>query len=131
MAKVLKQNVVLRDNPPVGLLHAFVAGQTLPAWAEEQVKNSPHLFNESGDSRTSATQRTRAQVDAATPKPKKVEKKPVEEELEVPKVHASKKIWFDFAKKAYGLDVDYSAITRDEIVEKVKELDPDLEIPED
>ena len=73
----------------------------------------------------------RDRVDAATPKPKKVEKKPVEEELEVPKVHASKKIWFDFAKKAYGLDVDYSAITRYEIVEKVKELDPDLEIPED
>lgn len=131
MAKVLKQNVVLRDNPPVGLLHAFVAGQTLPAWAEEQVANSPHLFRESGDTRTSATKRTRAQIDAATPKPERVEEEPVEDELEVPRVHSSKKIWFDFAKKAYGLDVDYSAITRDEIVEKVKELDPDLEIPED
>lgn len=131
MAKVLKQNVVLRDNPPVGLLHAFVAGQTLPAWAEEQVKDSPHLFRESGESRTSSTQRTRAQVDASTPKPKKAEKRVEAEELEVPKAHASKKIWFDFAKKAYGLDVDYSAITRDEIVEKVKELDPDLEVPED
>lgn len=131
MAKVLKQNVVLRENPPVGLLHAFVAGQTIPAWAEEQVSNSPHLFKGAGDDRTSSTQRTRAQIDAVTPKPKKVKEKPVEDELDVPRVNSSKKIWFDFAKKAYGLEEEYSAITRDEIVEKVRELDPDLEIPED
>lgn len=122
MGRVLKHNTMLRRNPPNGEITVLKAGDELPDWAEGRV--GEHLFEDARGSRI---------------EPKEVERKlpshpvvePEEEpELKVPTRKAGAPTWRKFAKEAGIIDLPAKA-TRDEIIEKVLEHNPDLEIPED
>ncbi|MDD2326430.1 MAG: hypothetical protein PHW63_10635 [Alphaproteobacteria bacterium] len=121
MGKTLKFNTAIRRTPPAGDITFFKAGDTLPEWAESFVGS--HLFED---------------AQGSTNGPKEVERKlpagqvvepPVEKELTVPSRKAGAATWKKFAKEA-GYTVPPRA-TRNEIIEKVLEHNPGLEISED
>lgn len=120
MGKVLKHNVMLRRNPPAGEVSSFKAGDTLPDWAEDRV--GEHLFE---DARGEVEPK---EVERKLPEPPAV-KPEAEKELEVPSRKKSVATWRKFAKEA-GVELPAKA-NREEIIEKVVEKHPDLEIPED
>lgn len=121
MGRTLKQNVVLRRNPPVGPLTTLKAGETVPDWAEDLV--GEHLF-EDGQGDVAAPKevdRSLISLPENPPEP--------EEELKVPKRTAAAATWRKFATDQAKVKLPAKA-TRDEIIEKVLESHPDLEIPE-
>lgn len=116
MAKILKQNVVLRraisESPVV-----FLKGETLPAEYEHLVGD--HLFTEGP-----APKKAKAR-----PKTKKTEPlapSPEEEGLTVPGRNASKATWLKFAQ-ANDIAVPENA-GRDDIADLVKAKLPDLDV---
>lgn len=120
MARVLKQNTMLRRNPPVGPITYLSVGDTVPDWAEDRIGD--HLFEDGrGDvAAPKEVDRKLVEVPEKTPEPKP--------ELEVPSLKAAAATWRKFAKEA-GVDLPAKA-TRDEIIELVRIEHPDLEIPE-
>lgn len=121
MANVLKQNVMLQRNPPAGEVTSFKAGDTLPDWAEDLV--GKHVFEDGRGDVAAPKEVDRKLVEVPEP-----EAEP-ETELKVPSRKAAAATWRKFAKEA-GVEVPAKA-TRDEIIEKILENNPDLEIPED
>lgn len=124
MGKILKHNVFVSDNPPAGNLVALLAGQEVPDWAEEQLKDSPHLFREPEDANTIRPRN----LPADKPKPKakaEIEKtEKVEEAVEVPKKTASRQTWVNFATYL-GIKLPED-ISRNEIVERVESERPEV-----
>lgn len=120
MGRVLKHNTVVRRNPPIGELTVLKAGETVPDWAENLVGD--HLFEDDrgGVAAPKEVDRSLVQLPEEPPQP--------EEELKVPKRNAAAATWRKFAKEA-SVTLPAKA-TRDEIIEKVLESYPDLEIPE-
>lgn len=116
-AKTLMCNVlVYRGLKVIPLL----AGTKVPEWAEDQL-TAPHLY-------TVEEEKT-ASSGGPGPLPNPPAKPKVEEEEpEVPSAKSSVATWRNFAKH-YGIDVPSKA-TRAEIIEKVQEVMPDIEIEE-
>lgn len=104
----------------MGPLTKFYAGETVPDWAEDRLGD--HLFEDGrGDvAAPKEVDRSLVQLPESAPEP--------EEELKVPKRNAAAATWRKFAKEA-SVTLPAKA-TRDEIIEKVLESNPDLEIPE-
>lgn len=120
MGKKLTVNVFLPDpDEAVGSLVSFKAGEELPAWAEKLVGD--HVFaDQSKPEKTSP----RGKIPSA----KKESPAPVEHKIPSPKEGIAK--WKSFAKNAAGIDDLPQSITREEIIERVREVMPDLEISE-
>lgn len=119
MAEVLKQNVLLRKEPPHGEIFTFVAGQELPDWAKDRV--GKHLFEDARASKTEAKEVERNLPVAPEVIPED------ESEVTVPARGASAAAWKKFAKEANVQIPDRAK--RDEIIALVEEAHPDLEIP--
>lgn len=115
--KKLAQSVILRKTLgalPVG----FAAGESLPDWAYEQVKNATHLFEESDfvvdDIIPKPADQDEDESDnaGALPIPNHDEIEPieVEEEEGPPKRNASRAIWFAYGEKmiekGYPVELD-------------------------
>lgn len=121
MARVLKHNVHIRKDMPIGDLIFLRAGTELPDWAEGRVGD--HLFQDD-----SKEERVQARPSKPLPSvPKQQEPKP--NKVEVPHREAHHTKWRSF------LEADGTAVptgtTRDEMIEMALEKFPDLEIPED
>lgn len=116
MAKILKQNVVLRraisESPVV-----FLEGEALPAEYEHLVGD--HLFTEGA-----APKKAKAKAESKKAEP--LAPSPEEEGLTVPGRNASKATWLKFAQ-ANDIVVPENA-GRDDIVDLVKAKLPDLDV---
>lgn len=119
MSEVLKQNVLLRKDPPHGEISSFVAGEALPDWAKDRV--GKHLFEGARASKNEAkeVERKLPAVPDVAPEP--------DEELTVPKRGASAASWKKFANESHVTIPDRAK--RDEIIALVEAAHPDLEIP--
>lgn len=116
MGKILKHNITLRQDEPYGEVVSLLKGTELPDWAESLV--GEHVFEEFVDEEPKRQSREIPTVK------KKAEEKP---ENPVPSRGASVPEWKSFAKKAGIKDIPTS-ITRDELIAKVEEEFPDIEI---
>lgn len=117
MARILRRNVFVENPSRRGFPESFVAGQELPDWAEKLLKDSDHLFTEEKEERPKETPRKAEHTE---------EKKEAPKELKTPARSASAATWRKFAAAA-GVNVPKGA-SRDDIVERVLESVPDLDI---
>lgn len=120
MGKKLTVNIFL-PNPDgaLGSLESFKAGEELPAWAEELVGD--HVFEDPAKPAPSAP---RGRIPS-------VEKKKQEQvRQDIPTAKAGIAKWKSFAKNVANIDDLPQSITREEIIERVIEVMPNLEIPE-
>lgn len=115
MGRIVKYNVFVRKDPPSGPVTALRKGDEAPEWAEALLGD--HVFQEAGEGETPKR--------AARPLPtlpKKEEKKP--EPTVAPELGAHVSKWRSFAAKI-GIDVP-KGTARDEIIEMVRDKNPDL-----
>lgn len=119
MSKKLTCNIFLRENPPLGEIKHFLAGETLPDWAEEALKDCEHLFTE-----TQEAQPTVQRESKGGPLPEEPEVTVEEHETpHAPGRNASQVAWKRFAE-SIGVEVPESA-TRDQIIELVNTSHPE------
>lgn len=121
MAKVLKTNVAVQENPPFGAVKVFLAGTELPEEFAGQVGN--HVYEESSEY-TVFNKEVPGQLPSVPVEEEVVEEK----ELHVPSRTAAAATWRKFATEA-GVTVPKGA-SRDDII-KLVEDQTDITVPED
>lgn len=117
---VLKTNTIALALD--GEIVFLAAGTKVPDWAEDQFKNSPHLFEDQEDA--TGSQRVEAKVN---PVPDATEVEAAKEELAklgIPSTRAGAATWVKFAE-SLGIELK-DGLKRDEIVELVKNQKPEL-----
>jgi hypothetical protein len=108
--KKLKVNIFLRENTAV-MPQGFVAGEELPDWAYELVKDRTHLFEDQAPEEVVRTPAPAEQVPGKDYESGEIAGNPSnfpsenaegedDDEVEIPRKNASKVVWLKFAKDA-------------------------------
>lgn len=119
MARVLRRSVFL-ENPESHVIVSLATGQTVPDWAEPLLSGADHLFEDDAPTPRVEKKRTVAH---------KAEAVAENEPVKVPAKTASAAAWRKFAK-ASGVSIP-SGASRDDIIQRVLDEIPDLDIIED